>query len=189
MTAGSDIAARTAARLRRRRAVDRTVRVMAQSGLGATLAFLVVMLATIVVQGFTAFVQTEIRLPVTFDPAVIDPDGRGDPAAVGLADYGLLTRRAIESLFPDAVDRAQRRDLSRLISPGADLELRRMMLGAPSLLGATQEVWLPVSAPAARPWVQVSAGVAVSAYRAATGSPCVAAVSPAMELFSVWPRP
>ena len=147
MTAGSDFAARTAARLRRRRAVDRTVRVMAQSGLGATLAFLVVMLATIVVQGFTAFVQTEIRLPVTFDPAVVDPDGRGDPAAVGLADYGLLTRRAIESLFPDAVDRAQRRDLSRLISPGADLELRRMMLGAPSLLGATQEVWLPVSAP------------------------------------------
>lgn len=143
----SDLAARMAARLQRRRAVDRTVHVLAKAGLGAALAFLVVMLATIVVQGCTAFVQTEILLPVTFDPAVIDPDGLGDPAILGRADYGILTRRAIESLFPDAVDRADRRELSRLISPGADLELRRMMLADPSLLRATRAVWLPVSAP------------------------------------------
>ncbi|HXP95853.1 MAG TPA: phosphate ABC transporter permease PstA, partial [Telmatospirillum sp.] len=51
------------------------------------------------------------------------------------------------SRFPEAAnDRQARRDLFSLISQGADLELRKMVMNDPSVIGSTRDLWLPMAA-------------------------------------------
>lgn len=134
------------ARLQRRYAVEKRFRFYGIASIVVALSFLAILLFSIISQGYTAFMQAEIRLPITFDPAVIDPDGAGQKSALSSADYAALVRNAMSARFPDAEDRQARRELAGLISQGADLELRKMVMNDPSLIGTTRDIWLPAAA-------------------------------------------
>ena len=56
-----------------------------------------------------------------------------------------MYRKAIRQQFVDVKSRRDRRDLARLVSSGADLELRRMVLSDPSVIGKRVKVWLTAS--------------------------------------------
>ena len=110
-------------------------------GLGAiviSLTFLALLLISIVSEGYGAFQQTYVKLEVSFDKDAL----AGDPAK---ADYQALVKQALYKLFPDVKSRALKRRLTDLVSPGANFELRDMVLADPSLVGATREVWLPAN--------------------------------------------
>lgn len=134
------------ARLKRRYAVEKRFRFYGIASIVIALSFLAILLFSIVSKGYTAFMQTEVHLAITFDPAVIDPDGGRQRAALSSADYSVLVRSALQAKFPDAEDRQARRELASLMSQGAELELRKMVLGDPSIIGTTSEVWLPMAA-------------------------------------------
>lgn len=136
------------ARLQQRYAVERRFRFYGVASIIVALSFLAILLFSIISQGYTAFAQTEVRLPVTFDASVIDPDGARTKAALSSADYAALVRNALAARFPEASDdRQARRELFSLMSQGSDLELRKMVMGDPSLIGTTRDVWLPAAAP------------------------------------------
>ena len=109
--------------------------------LGA-LAWLVISIAS---TGYTAFVQTRVQLDIYFDPQIIDASGTRDVTTLGKADYAALYRNAIRSQFAEVKSRRDRRELSRLISSGADLELREMVLSNPDIIGKRAKVWLTAS--------------------------------------------
>lgn len=142
----SAIAEKVNARLRRRYAVEKRFRFYGIASIMIALGFLAILLVSIVSKGYSAFLQTEIALSVTFDPSVIDPDGGRAKTALSTADYAALVRKSLEDRFPDADDRQSRRELMALVSQGADLELRSMVLADPSLIGRTQTIWLPAAA-------------------------------------------
>ena len=75
-------------RLASRQAAERRFRVYGLIAVALALFFLVLLFATIAGRGYSAFVQTEVRLEVMLDPAVLDPQGTGDPAVLARADYG-----------------------------------------------------------------------------------------------------
>lgn len=102
--------------------------------------FVVLLFADIIDKGSSAFRQTYIELDIFFDPVVIDPDGSGDSQRIGKANYQLLIRNALLALFPEAGDRRQRRDLTRLVSIGAAYQLRDEVLNQPALIGDTRRV-------------------------------------------------
>jgi phosphate transport system permease protein len=136
-------------RLQRRYRAERRFRLYGIAAIASALLFLAVLLVTIVVHGASAFVETRLLLPISFDAATLDPDRAHDKATLSGADYRALVNQGLVTLFPElADDRALRRDLSRAVSQGADSELRRMVLDQPALIGTTREIWLPVSAPA-----------------------------------------
>ena len=107
-----------------------------------SLGLLALLLSTIVAQGWSAFAQTVIRLDITFDQETIDPDGSRDPAALGRANYAQLIRVALAEAFPEVEGRTEQRALRGMISSGAAVQLRDMVLEDPGLIGTTQSVWL-----------------------------------------------
>jgi len=132
-------------RLRKRYRAERRFRLWCASAVVIALAFLVLLFSDIVRKGWSAFFQTNARLSIFFDPQVIDPEGIRDPDVLSRADYAALWRESLRQRFPNVEGRSARRDLSRLMSPGATYELRERVLADPGLIGSTREVWLLAS--------------------------------------------
>ena len=91
-------------RLKARYRSERTFKYLGLGAIIVALAALAFLLFSITSQGFSAFLQYEITLNVSFDEDVIDPDGERDQAKLGRANYTKLARNALgdRSLF--AVD-------------------------------------------------------------------------------------
>jgi phosphate transport system permease protein len=135
----------SAARTRRRYAAERRFRAIGLSGIVIALGLLAILLTTIIAQGYTAFMQTTVRLDIDFDAATIDPDGNKDPGALTGANYAALINASLYEMFPDVEDRRERRALRNLVSSGAAIQLQQMVLSDPNLIGTTQKVWLLAS--------------------------------------------
>jgi phosphate transport system permease protein len=130
------------ARLRRRYAAERRLKAIGLLAVLTALGLLALLLATIVAQGYTAFVQTNIRLDIGFDEATIDPDGARSPEALSRADYTQLIKVALAEVFPTVEGRREVRALRGLISSGAPSQLRDMVLDDPKVVGTVRPVWL-----------------------------------------------
>jgi len=107
------------------------------------IGFILVLFTTIIGNGYGAFRQVFIKLEVQFDPSVIDPGGTRQQDTLASADYAQLIKTSLSTLFPDAEDRASRRELNALVSSGGAFQLQKMLLADPTLLGQTRDVWLP----------------------------------------------
>jgi phosphate transport system permease protein len=101
------------------------------------LAFLAFFFATLIGNGYTAFWQTRIELPIELEESVIDPDGTRESSTIERANYQGLIRDAMRELFPDVTSRGELRDLFALVSPGASFDLRDRVVADPSLIGST----------------------------------------------------
>jgi phosphate transport system permease protein len=128
--------------IRRRYSAERRFRFYGIAAIVLALAALLWLLVSITASGYKAFVQTAIQVEVFFDPQTIDPQGTRQAETLARADYAALYKDAIRDRFPDVTDRRARRDLARLISSGADLTLRDMVLSDPSVIGTRQKIWL-----------------------------------------------
>ncbi len=128
--------------LKRRQAAETRFRIYGFAAIVLGLASLSVLFVSIVGNGYTAFTQTYIKVPVYFDPAGIDPEGTRDPETLNTADYAGLVKASLREMFPAVTDRSERRDLYSIISTGAGFELRDRVLDDHALIGARQEVWL-----------------------------------------------
>ena len=152
ITAGAGPAARPAPdrqaqqqRLRKRYASERRFRLYGAGAVCIAVLTLLTLVGSIVSQGYTAFWEHEIAVDIHFDPQVIDPQGTRDPAVLARAPYTTLVRNSLQAAFPEVESRQDRRRLAQLITSGADLMLRRMVLDDPDLIGQTQRVWLLAS--------------------------------------------
>jgi phosphate transport system permease protein len=128
--------------IRRRYRNERLFQALGFAALLIGLGFLAFFFYTLVGNGYTAVRQTRVLLDVELDPAVIDPDGRRDAAVLGTADYQRLVRDALSAAFPDVTSRAELRDLFALVSPGAGLEIQKLVLSDSSVIGTTRAMWL-----------------------------------------------
>jgi phosphate transport system permease protein len=131
-----------AARLRRRKAADRRLRLLGIAAIATGVGLLVVLVTSIVAASWTAWTETQIRIDVTLDPARIDP---ADPFR---GRYQDIVRDGLGVLFPEAESRAEQTELRGLMSNGAQFQLRDMVVADPSLIGRTASVWVAASDPA-----------------------------------------
>jgi phosphate transport system permease protein len=109
------------------------------------IAFLLFLLSTIVGNGYSAFQQTAMRLDISVDAAVVDPQGGRDAEALAAADYQALVKASLAELFPAVATRGERRQLAALVSSGAAFELRDRVMANPDLIGQRLTLWLPAS--------------------------------------------
>ncbi|MGB7181427.1 MAG: phosphate ABC transporter permease PstA [Burkholderiaceae bacterium] len=109
-------------------------------GFGAVclgLLFLVLLIGSITLKGYSAFWNYEILIEVPLDEKALDPEGKRDPKALAAADYGVLIKKATYALFPEVTDRREKRELAGLVSSGAQFDLRDRVLANPDLIGQT----------------------------------------------------
>ena len=133
-------------RLKARYRAEKRFRAYGLVSIGIALFFLAALLASIVARGWSAFTTAYIELPVTFDAELIDPDGTRDHATLSSADYRGVIAASLARKYPDVADnRGALRDLQKMVSSGAELELRKMVLANPAIIGTSQTLWLPAS--------------------------------------------
>jgi phosphate transport system permease protein len=121
---------------------ERIFRGLGLAALLLGLGFLAFFFYTLVGNGYTAFQQTRVQLDVRLDPAIIDPEASRAAETLQSADYQRLAREALGALFPDVTSRADLRALYALLSPGAGLELQRLVINQPNVIGETRTLWL-----------------------------------------------
>jgi len=107
----------------------------------ASVTFVAFFFVSIVSQGYTAFTQTYMQLDIYFDPAILDPDGKGDREPLLRANYGKLVKASLASQFPEVSGRSSKRELNRLVSTGAAYQLRDQGLADASMVGTRQSIW------------------------------------------------
>ncbi len=133
-------------RLSRRRAAELRFRIYGLLAIGTALAFLIVLLTSIITSGWTAFFQTSVRLPISFDAQEVDPEGKRSPDALAQANYQKLAYTALyKVLGVDAANRSERSAANALLSRDVDSQLRNLVAAEPAIIGKTQDVWVLVS--------------------------------------------
>nr|VFK68942.1 MAG: phosphate transport system permease protein [Candidatus Kentron sp. UNK] len=131
------------ARLHKRHTAERRFRLYALSSICLGLAFVFLMFANIISNGYSAFQQTFIRLSVPFEQEWLDPEGARTREALSRADYAGLIKGVLRERFPDVKSRRDKKMLYGLISSGAAFQLRDEVLRDPGIIGATKDVWVP----------------------------------------------
>ncbi|WP_417806333.1 phosphate ABC transporter permease PstA [Thioclava sp.] len=131
------------ARTKRRNASENRFKAMGIGAIGIGIAFLVLLLTTIVINGSSAFQQTFIDVPVYLDPAKIDKKGNRDLADLKKTTtfiYAPLIQNGLLDVVKKAgieTDLSKAKDLKNLISASAAAQVRDRVLADPSLIGQT----------------------------------------------------
>ncbi|WBX82687.1 phosphate ABC transporter permease PstA [Sphingosinicella microcystinivorans] len=133
------------ARVRRRYVKERRFRFMGFAALALAGAFLLFLLGTIFLNGYTGFLRTEVKLAVDYDPFTLGIDrsaldGPGGENALNTANFqGAMNAAASARAQPLGI---AARDI---VSDGAWLALREAVRGDPDLIGKRVDVWVPTS--------------------------------------------
>ncbi|MCG6917101.1 MAG: phosphate ABC transporter permease PstA [Deltaproteobacteria bacterium] len=102
-----------------------------------SLLCLAILFISIVGNGYKAFRQTYVELEVFFDPAILDHEN------LSAANYSGLVKSTLRKMFPEVKGRSEKRELYKLVSPGAAFQLRKMVLKDPEIIGRSISVWVP----------------------------------------------
>ncbi len=127
------------ARLRRRYARERNFKIMSVSALGLTGIFLVILLGSIVLNGWSGFLGTELRLEVTYSDEHIDVE---NPAN---GNFRMIILDALRERFPEATERREQRALLGIVSNQGIYDVKEALLDNPSLAGGSLELWIPAA--------------------------------------------
>ena len=104
-----------------------------------SLAFLVVMVGTIFLDGAGTLRQTQIAVTLDLGADAVDPDD------IAGARFGKILKTALRRQFPDAKSRKEKKQLYNLVSSEGSFEIKRQIIADPGLLGGRQTLWLTAS--------------------------------------------
>ena len=134
------------ARTKKRNAAEKRFRLYGLGALSIGVTFLVILLAVIISRGIPAFTQTFVALDVPLSAEVLDPDGEGEEAVLGLSTFGyqpLLDAALVGTVEANGIEtELGPEDLGQILSASALAELRDRVQDDPSLVGQTVTVEL-----------------------------------------------
>ncbi len=102
----------------------------------ASVVFLAFLLSSIVLKGYSAFLQTYIKLDVSFEAGMLDKQNPGR------SDFQGIVKAAIRDYYPDVTGRQDKRDLFSLFSSGAAFQLREEVLNKLPEEGSSISLWV-----------------------------------------------
>jgi phosphate transport system permease protein len=131
-----------ASSLKRRYRSELRFRAYGMLAVAIGVAFVFFLFGTIFSEGASVFRQGYVKLDVSYDPAVIDPDGKRDPNQLATADYQALVRTALRQQFPEVTERRELRQLYGLASSAASIDLQQRVVADPGLIGRGETIWV-----------------------------------------------
>ncbi|MEO1650905.1 MAG: phosphate ABC transporter permease PstA [Pseudomonadota bacterium] len=141
-SAGETARRKDPARLKRRYAAERRFQLMGLTAILIGLGFLVMLFTSIISNGWTAFLQTNVTLPIELSKKAVMPDGATEPLTLAQGNYTKLARQGLYRALgiEGRPDRRVRRKLHALLSRGADFQIYDAVRGDPSLVGKTVDI-------------------------------------------------
>ena len=136
-------------RIRKRYGADRRLQAFGILAIALAMGLLGILLTSLIITGYPAFVQTKVDLTITVDPAKVDPK---DPAQ---GNFKALIRDAIVKFGPEGASDKAKSDRMKILTSDAAYILRDYVLSHPDTIGKT--ITLPI--PASDPFDQLYKGV------------------------------
>jgi phosphate transport system permease protein len=118
-------------RIRRRYAADRRLQFYGIAAITVAIGLLAVLLGSIFMNGYSAFVQSKVQTQLYIDPELVDA---ADPAK---GNYRKIVANGVEALFPDVTEMAARRQIDQIPSSQARFALRDYVVANPEVIGRT----------------------------------------------------
>ena len=106
------------------------------------LKLLTILFVSIFSQGYTAFQETRIQLPVYFDQEILDPNKTGDLNNIKKANFNGLVKQSLRNLFPEVSGRSNKRKLYKIVSSSAEYQIRSIVNNDLSIIGSKQNIWV-----------------------------------------------
>ncbi len=130
------------ASLKKRYAREKRFQLAGKLAVSLGFVFLFVLLFDIVSKGLPAFSQQQLKIRLDLCAECLDLPA--NPAAEDLArgDYAGVIKTSLRDMFPEVTSRGDKRELYRLVSMGAEFDLRDRVLADPSLVGQSVDMWL-----------------------------------------------
>ncbi|XBQ16179.1 MAG: phosphate ABC transporter permease PstA [Oceanicaulis sp.] len=139
------IRAAVEARLAKRYRAEKRFQFYGLAAIFVAVAFLALLLGSIVLQSFGAFTAHRLTLPVTVERELADPRGDMSEASLRRGAYNTMIQNALLEQFPSVEDRGARRELFGLYSAVNAARLLNDVVASPALVGQTVSFSLPIS--------------------------------------------
>lgn len=136
-------------RRRSRHAANRRLQFYGIAAISTAIGLLGLLITTLVIGGYPAFLQTKITLDFPIKAEYVDA---ADPAA---GNYRNVVRDALLEIAPEATTPAELRQLGQLLTNNTQFFVRDAVVANPSVIGGT----LTLTVPAADPIDQLNKGL------------------------------
>ncbi len=133
--------------LGRRYALEAVFRYAGLAAIGFATLCVVVLLSSIAVKASGAFTQSYINVELDLDRETLQIGAPSSDEIMG-ANYRSVIRKGLQAVFPEVRGRREVRELTSLLSPQAELQVRDRLLADPDLLGRKVSLDLLASADA-----------------------------------------
>ena len=130
------------ASLKKRYAREKGFQLYGKLAVLAGFVFLFILLFDIVSKGTPAFTQQHLLVTVNLDADTLGVEQGAGEEALAQADYAGAIKSSLREMFPEVTGRRDKRQLYRLVSIGAEYDLRDRVLANPELLGQKNDLWL-----------------------------------------------
>ncbi len=110
-----------------------------------TLLFLTLLMSSIISRGISGFKTTEIELKVSLDKSIIDFDSTNEDSIISKAPWRSIARKSIYSLVDESLNRKQKKQIAKLVTPSAQFYIRDYVLKNKEYIGQEITIKLPAS--------------------------------------------
>lgn len=130
--------------LKKRYAKEKRFKAYGIFSIGLSLLFLSFLLFDITHKATPAFTQTYINLDIDFSHKNLRLEEKPSYSEKELfnASYRKLTSKALYQLFPEVKDRREKKTLRKMVSSGAQYDLRDLVMANPNYIGTKQSIWI-----------------------------------------------
>ena len=137
--------ASSAQNVKKRYAKERRFKMYGAAAVLSAVAMLLLLLVTIIGNGYSAFFQYEVGLDIELKTERLRIGDVRDEKALSSARYRNVVRDALKTEFPEVKGRKAKRSLYGIVSSGSDLKVRDVVLADPSMIGGEHKIWVKAS--------------------------------------------
>jgi phosphate transport system permease protein len=129
------------AKRRRRYAADRRLQTYGIVAITFALGLLALLVATLVLSGYSAFTQTKLRMEFAIPADLVSPEDPGE------GNFRKIVADTIAELIPGEHSRAELREIAKIPTSNTQFILRDAVVRDPSVIGGPITLRIPVSDP------------------------------------------
>ena len=134
------------ASLKKRHAKERRLRAYGVAAIIFAIGFLVTLLSTVIGNGYTALLQTQVKIDLEIPIAkLLNDEGQFDEKRLRRYGWGSSIKKSFRTNFQDVTDRMAQRALGELVSANAGFELRQLVEAAGPEATLPTSFWVKTS--------------------------------------------
>lgn len=130
-----------AAQRKRRHAAGRRLQAYGIAAISFAIGLLALLFISLIYTGYSAFVQTHVRVEFMIDPA------RVNPSAVADGNFRAIVKDAMAKMLPGAANPAEQRQIGQILTNNTQFILRDAIIADPDRIGSIVSLNVPVSDP------------------------------------------